>query len=98
MLIIYLAQSADFIGIIGVILMLTGYYLLNTYKVTAAYLSYQLLNLFGASFILFSLLFKWNLASVIIETIWILISMIGIYKIVRVKLNNCNSHYKLTRK
>lgn len=46
-------------------------------------LCYQLLNLAGALCILFSLLFNFNLASVILEITWISISLIGIYKILK---------------
>lgn len=43
-------------------------------------MSYQVLNLLGALFILYSLIFHWNLASFLIEAAWVLISLIGIYR------------------
>ena len=79
------AKAADIVGIIGVILLLIAYYLLNTNKLSANGMTYQLLNCIGASFILFSLFFDWNTASVLIESAWIVISLIGIYRILRVR-------------
>lgn len=75
----FLEAISNPIGIIGVILILIGYYLLNTHRMTAKSLSFQLLNFIGAWFILYSLFFHWNLASVLIEAAWILISLVGIY-------------------
>ncbi len=74
-------KLSEGIGIAGVILLLLGYYLLNTSKMSAHSLPYQFLNFFGASFILFSLCFHWNTSSVLIEFAWIMISAIGIYRI-----------------
>lgn len=78
-------KLTDMIGIIGVISLLSAYYLLNTNKVTAHSLLYQLLNLAGAFLILYSLLFDWNLPAAMIEIVWMLISIIGIYHIWRGK-------------
>ena len=78
-------KSADIVGIAGVILLLIAYYFLNTNKLSADGLNYQLLNFIGASFILFSLFFDWNTASVLIESAWIIISLIGIYRILRAR-------------
>ena len=83
MIIDLLEKNSDTVGIIGVILVLLAYFLINTNKMTSLNLSYQLLNLTGASLILFSLIFHFNLASVFIEVSWIAISLIGIYRIRR---------------
>jgi len=82
------AQSSDTVGIIGVILLLIAYYLLSTSKMSPHSLRYQLLNLSGAMFILFSLMFHWNTASVLIEFAWITISLIGIIRIRKKRGNN----------
>jgi len=76
-------KYADMIGLLGVTSLITAYYLLNTNKVTARSLLYQLLNFFGAFLIFYSLLFHWNLAAAAIEIVWMLISLIGIYRILR---------------
>lgn len=76
-------QFADPIGIFGVILVLIAYYLLTVGKMNALDLSYQLLNLFGSAFILFSLIYTWNLSAVMIESAWIVVSFIGIYRSIK---------------
>ena len=61
--------------------LIIAYFLLSTNRMSSQSLNYQLLNFIGASLILFSLLFHFNLASFVIEVIWIIISLIGIYRI-----------------
>lgn len=70
----------DIIGLIGVVMVLIAFYLLNTHKVMVLDMSYQWLNFVGAVLILISLFYSWNLASVLIEIAWILISLLGIYR------------------
>lgn len=76
-----LSSYSDFIGIVGVTLVLTAYFLINTNKIDAKNVVYLLLNFFGATLILISLCFHWNLASVVIEFAWISISCIGLYRV-----------------
>lgn len=71
---------ADFIGIIGVVLVLVTYFLLSTNRMHPHSLSYPLLNFIGSCLILFSLAYSWNLASVLIEIAWILISALGVIR------------------
>lgn len=68
----------DMIGIIGVCLVVQGYFLIQIGRVSTKSNIYLYSNFFGALMILFSLTYHWNLASVIIEVIWLLISMYGI--------------------
>jgi len=70
----------DLIGIIGVSFVLVTYYLLQVEKIDAKGFWYSFLNLFGAVLIMYSLLYNWNLASVIIEIFWIAISVYGVWK------------------
>lgn len=70
----------DIIGILGVIFILIAYTLFQFERIDPKGFWYSFLNLIGASLILYSLLFSWNLASVIIEIFWILISIYGIWK------------------
>jgi hypothetical protein len=79
------AYYADAIGIIGVILTLIAFYLINVGKVTSDNLYYLMLNLIGSCMLFYSLMFSWNLASVLIEIAWILISLIGIYRYVKLR-------------
>jgi len=71
---------SDAVGIFGVTIVLFVYYLLQIEKMTVKDLSFSSLNALGSSMILYSLLYSWNLSSVLIEVIWILISIIGIVK------------------
>lgn len=73
-----LAHFSDAIGLVGVSLVLLAYYMLNTNRLTALNLSYQCLNLFGSMMVLISLCFHINLASIVIEFAWMLISILGI--------------------
>jgi hypothetical protein len=77
----FLSAISDIIGIIGVGIILISYFLLNTERMSSDNLTYPLSNFIGAALILVSLLFNFNLASVLMECAWILISLIGIYRI-----------------
>ena len=76
-------MSEDIIGIVGVSMILVGYFLLQSEKIDAKGLIYSLINLLGAVLILYSLFFNWNLPSVVIEVFWIIISVYGIYKYIQ---------------
>lgn len=78
-----LAYFSDAIGLVGVSMVLLAYYMLNTNRLNALNLSYQCLNLFGAMMILISLCFHINLASIVIEFAWMLISILGIRRALR---------------
>lgn len=77
-----LSEIADPVGLIGVILLLIAYFFLSTGRWLSDSLTYQINNLLGAFLILYSLYFHWNLSSVVIEIAWIVISLIGIARIV----------------
>jgi len=70
---------ADIIGSIGVFFVVTAYFLLQINKLNTKNISFSILNAIGSLMILYSLFDNWNLASVMIESFWILISFIGIY-------------------
>ncbi len=73
----------DLIGLVGVVLILLAYFLLQTEKLAADQLRYPALNLVGAVLILISLTKTFNLASFVIEICWVGISLYGIVKILR---------------
>ena len=81
----FLFELANPIGIIGVILILIAYLYLSTGRWASNTILYQSLNFIGAWLILYSLMFYWNLASVLIEIAWIIISVIGMYRVVAEK-------------
>jgi len=78
----YIAKLSDFIGIIGVLLTLIAYYLLNLNKLTSDNMVYLMFNLIGSCLLLVSLCFNWNLSSVLIEIAWVSISLMGLYRYV----------------
>lgn len=80
-----LLKWADPIGMIGVTLLLIAYFLLSAGKWSSRDLCYQIFNGLGAALILFSLFFHWNLSAVVIEVVWIMISLMGICRILRTK-------------
>lgn len=70
----------DFVGNVGVFFILLCYLLLQINKMASDSLSYSVLNGLGASFILVSLFYDFNLSALIIELAWVLISLFGVYK------------------
>ena len=73
----------DFLGNVGVFIILAMYLSLQANKISADSLKYSLLNGLGAVLILISLYFKFNLSAFIIELFWLLISIYGGYKYFR---------------
>ncbi|PYT01294.1 MAG: hypothetical protein DMF63_00115 [Acidobacteria bacterium] len=70
----------DIIGTLGVAVIIITYVLLQIERVRSDQLIYSLLNAIGASLILVSLYFDFNLPSVVVEFFWLLISLFGIGK------------------
>ena len=75
----------DFLGNVGVFLLLAAYLLLQLNKITSNQISYSLMNAVGAALILVSLIFEFNLSAFAIEFFWLLISIIGIVDYLRSK-------------
>jgi len=75
-----LAQGPNIIGLIGVILILTAYFLLQIDRVSPDSIIFSLTNTIGSSLILVSLFHTWNLASGVIEFAWLAISIMGLMK------------------
>jgi multisubunit Na+/H+ antiporter MnhB subunit len=70
----------DFIGSIGVVIIILTYIFLQLEKIRSETLAYSLLNAFGASLILISLLYNFNFSAFIVEFFWLLISLFGVGK------------------
>lgn len=73
----------DFLGNVGVAMMLVAFFLLQAQKMSAHDLSYLLLNGIGAVLVLMSLCFAFNLSAFVIETAWVAISVYGIIRVLR---------------
>ena len=70
----------DLVGFLGAIAILFAYFLLQANKMSANGLAYSVLNFVGALLILFSLFYAWNLTAVLIEIVWVGISLFGIIR------------------
>ena len=70
----------DLIGSLGVGVIILTYVLLQTARLRSDQLAYSLFNAVGASLILVSLYFSFNLPSFIVEFFWLLISLFGMGK------------------
>lgn len=75
----------DFVGNIGVVVLMVTYLLLQLNKLRSDALAYSLLNAVGASLIVLSLLVNFNFSALLMEVFWVLISFIGIYRYFRLK-------------
>ncbi len=73
----------DTIGMLGTLLVVGAYYLLQLERTDPKGLTYNLINLLGAILLLISLYFHFNLASFVIEIFWIAASLIGLWKYLR---------------
>ena len=70
----------DVIGSIGVVTIILTYILLQTEKIRSEQLIYSILNGLGAGLIAFSLLYSFNFAAFVVESLWVVISIYGIVK------------------
>ncbi|HEY7785802.1 MAG TPA: hypothetical protein VIB00_13805 [Pyrinomonadaceae bacterium] len=73
----------DVVGGIGAATLMVTFLLLQLGRLESNRLLYSILNAVGASLITFSLIFNFNLAAFIIEVFWILISLLGVYRVLR---------------
>ena len=65
-------------GIVGTLLVLLAFFLLQARKLHGNGAVYQLLNAIGAAAIIVSLFHQFNLASMVLEIAWLLISLYGL--------------------
>ena len=70
----------DAVGMLGTLLVVLAFFLLQLERTDPKGLAYNLINLLGAIFLLFSLCFNFNLASFVIELFWITASLIGMWR------------------
>lgn len=78
----------DFVGNVGVALLITAYALLQSGRLSLRAPAYSLLNAAGAALILVSLWFDFNLSAAIIEGFWLVISLYGLWKARAEKINS----------
>ncbi len=75
----------DLVGNIGVLILVITYLMLQLNRLRSDALAYSVLNAVGASLIVVSLLFDFNLSALLMELFWVLISFVGIYRYFRLK-------------
>lgn len=73
-------NMADWIGIVGSILISIAYFGVSTGRVSGESPKFQMLNLIGSIMILYSLWFRPNLGAIIIEVLWISIASYTLIK------------------
>jgi hypothetical protein len=72
---------ADIGGLIGVLLMLTAYALGQLGRLKMDALSALLMNLAGASLVMVSLLYRFNLSAFLMEAAWALVALGGLIRL-----------------
>jgi hypothetical protein len=70
--------ATDWVGLAGSVLILVAYFLNQRGQLASSDRRFPALNLAGALLILFSLMYAWNLPSVLIEAFWAAISLYGL--------------------
>ena len=73
-------QWPDALGLLGVVLFLLAYFLLQVGRMRGHSLTYQLMNAFGALLVLVSLLYAFNLSAFLMELAWLAVSIYGIFR------------------
>jgi len=79
--ILKMADWHQYVGLAGTALYIGSYFLLQAGKIRGESIAYAVSNLLAAALVLFSLSYKFNLASTLIQVSWIMISLVGLYRI-----------------
>ena len=70
----------DIAGAVGVFLIVGTYLFLQTGRIVASEIKYSVLNALGASLVLVSLSFDFNLSAALVEGFWLAISVYGMVR------------------
>lgn len=73
--------AANIVGMIGTIMVVGAYFLLQIDRIDAKGFAFNCCNLVGAILLLLSLLVHFNLASFVIELFWIAASIVGLVRV-----------------
>jgi paired small multidrug resistance pump len=76
-------QWYDWVGLVGTLMVLAAYFLLQAGRLHGNGMLYQLLNLFGATGVLASLYGKFNVSVMLLMTVWIVITVYGLTRTVK---------------
>ena len=78
----------DFVGFIGAIILMVAFLLLQLGRLSSNAIAYSVMNAVGASLIVFSLLFDFNLSAFIIEEFRIAKSLMGRLRVQKTRRHN----------
>ena len=81
-------KVTDICGLFGVIIVLGTYLFMQIEKLRPTGLYFSLFNFVGSMFLLISLAGDWNLSSALVEVIWQLISVYGMFSYFKNRRNN----------
>lgn len=70
----------EIVGWLGMILILVAYWLVSIRKITPVSKTYQLLNLFGAAFVIVNVGFHGAIPSVVLNLVWLIIALYGFFQ------------------
>lgn len=88
-------QWHDWAGYIGVVLVLLAFFLLQAHKLHGNGLTYQLMNVLGALGVMLSLLFgHFNMPAFLMQVAWLIISIFGVARGMRVRREARESGHK----
>ena len=68
----------DFLGNLGVLLIIGSYFWMQIGRISGQAPLYSVVNAVGAVLVLISLYFDFNLSAVLIESFWLIISILGL--------------------
>ena len=75
----------DWVGLVGTLMVLAAFFLLQAGRLHGNGITYQLLNLFGAGGVLVSLLGTFNVSVFLLEAVWVAISAYGIARTLKLR-------------
>lgn len=75
----------DVVGLLGTLMILAAYFLLQARRLSGTGVAYPTLNLFGAAGVLVSLAGTFNLSVFLLEVAWILVSAYGIWQALKAR-------------
>ncbi len=76
---------ADAVGSFGALMVVAAYFATQMRWMNSEDLAFPVVNMLGSVLIVYSLLQNFNLASMLIESFWIAISLVGIVQHIRLR-------------
>ena len=72
-------QWHDLLGNLGVLLIIGSYFWMQVGRISGQDPLYSIVNAVGAALVLISLYFDFNLSAALIESFWLIISILGLF-------------------